>query len=131
VLAAQIKDILNGDKCRQREIQIVVGRIVHVRPLLADGQLHVDHLMRLQSLSADGEDWVDLTPEFKRQLHFWMLMLLTCSKRCLIPAPYSLLPWAVDCYTDAAGGSLEGVGLGVGAVILALDWWVSYTGLGS
>ncbi len=48
VLAAQIKDILGSERCKQREIQGVVGRIVHVRPLLADGRLHVDHLMRLQ-----------------------------------------------------------------------------------
>jgi hypothetical protein len=123
VMAAQIKDILGSERCKQREIQSVVGRIVHVRPLLADGRLHVDHLMRLQSLTMDGDDWVDLTPEFKRQLHFWLIMLLTCSKRCTIPAPYHLPPWAVDCYTDAAGGSLEGAGRGVGAVIPDLDWW--------
>ncbi len=71
----------------------------------------------------DGDDWVDLTPEFKGQLHFWLIMLLTCSKRCTIPAPYHLPPWAVNCYTDAAGGSLEGARRGVGAVISDLDWW--------
>ena len=123
VLAAQIKEILQADRCKQREIQSVVGRIVHVRPLLADGRLHVDHLMRLLSLTMDGDEWVDLTPEFKRQLHFWLIMLLTCSKRCTIPSPYTLPPWAVDCFTDAAGGSKEGVGRGVGAVIPTLDWW--------
>lgn len=123
VMAAQIKEILNASRCKRREIQSVVGRIVHVRPLLADGRLHVDHLMRLQSLSMDGEEWVDLTPEFKRQLHFWLVMLLTCSKRCAIPAPFSLPPWAVECFTDAAGGSMEGMGHGLGAVIPDLDWW--------
>jgi hypothetical protein len=32
-----------------------------------------------------------------------------------------LPPWTRECYTDAAGGTLDGVGRGVGAV--SEDWW--------
>ena len=123
VLAAQVKKMLGAAAVTQREIQSVIGRIIHVRPLLLDGRLHVDHLMRLQSLTMDPEQMVALTDEFKRQLHFWLVMLLACSGRSAIPTLYVLPAWAVDCFSDAAGGSRESPGRGVGAVVPALLWW--------
>ena len=54
------------------------------------------------------------------------MMLRTCSGRVSIPDPDSRLPvWALDFYTDASGGGLDGSGLrsgrGVGAV--GPVWW--------
>ncbi len=84
----------------------------------------MDHLMRLQNVSKVGRDLVPLNDQFKRQLHFWLVMLMACSGRAAIPREEAALaPWAIDVYTDAAGGSLESPGRGVGAVIPQLQWW--------
>lgn len=49
-------------------------------------------------------------------------MLRLCPGRISIPDPdLSLPPWAIDVYSDAAGGSVNHLGLGVGAV--TPGWW--------
>ena len=59
----------------------------------------------------------------KRQVWFWSTILRTCNGRVSIPDPDARLPaWALDVYTDAAGGSQDGSLRGVGAV--CKDWWV-------
>jgi hypothetical protein len=110
-LAEQVKAMLWAWEARQDEIQSVVGRIVHMKPLVPDGRFHMDQLNSLLAVKQRGRELVELTAGFKRQLHFWLTMLLACSDRCSIPAPLvHLPPWALDCFTDAAGGSLEGGG---------------------
>ena len=123
-IACQIQILLEATEARQDEIQSIVGRIVNVRALVLGGRFHVNYLMELVSVSTVGGTLVTLTTGFKRQLYFWYVMLRSCSGRTAIPAPAAgLPPWSVDCYTDAAGGSLEGPGRGVGVVIPALGWW--------
>ena len=124
-IADQIRKILSKDAERLDEIQSIVGRIVHVKPLIKDGRFHVNYLLELTTAATDPAELVQLGPGFKRQLYFWYVILCTCSGRASIPDPTAQLPcWALDCYTDAAGGSLDGPGRGLGAVIPALNWWV-------
>jgi hypothetical protein len=116
--------MLGAEEARQDAIQSVVGRIVHMKPLIPDGRFHMDHLNSLLAVEERGSAKVALTARFKRQLHFWLTMLVACSDRCAIPAPPGrLAPWAVHCFTDAAGGSLGGAGRGVGGVVPELNWW--------
>ena len=123
-IAQQIRRILSSGEVRQDEIQSVVGRIVHVRPLVRDGRFHVDHLMSLLAVTEVPDQLVQLTDGFKRQLYFWYLILVASNGRASIPdLEQKLPPWAVECYTDAAGGTLEGPGRGVGAVIPAFGCW--------
>ena len=62
-----------------------------------------------------------LTPAMKRQMWFWFTMLRMCSGKCAIPDPdYGLPPWALDIYTDSAGGSPEG---NRGAGVVCSFWW--------
>ncbi len=125
-IAHQIKGILQKQEEHLEVIQSVVGRIVHVRPLVKDGRFHVDHLMDAM-LEADKapRNTVLLSAAFKQQLYFWYLILVTCDGRACIPEPeHNLPPWAIECFTDASGGTLEGPGRGVGAVIPAFGWWV-------
>ena len=97
---------------------------MNVRALVRDGRFHVHHLLSLVAVSELGSDLVELTGGFKRQLHFWYVMLRACSGKASIPAPAERLPpWAIDCFTDVAGGTLEGPGRGVGAVVPGLGWW--------
>ena len=60
---------------------------------------------------------VEVEDYCRRQLEFWELVLLACNGRLSIPDPdIALPPWAVDVYTDAAGGTLDSLGRGSGGV---------------
>ncbi len=122
-LALQIRGILQEDRVTLTEVQSVVGRIVHVKPLITDGRFHIDHLIELTTAASQPLDLVDLNAAFKKQLYFWYLILSTCNGRASIPEPLSVPNWALSCYTDAAGGTLESPGHGSGAVIPAIGWW--------
>ncbi len=124
-LSEQIKTILKKNEERLDEIQSVVGRIINVKPLVPDGRFHIDHLIELTTASTNPAHLVELNGGFKRQLYFWYLMLRTCNGNASIPDPYTPLPaWSIECFTDAAGGTLDEQGRGTGAVIPALGWWV-------
>ena len=86
-IGEQIRVMLEAREARQDEIQSVVGRIVNVRALVPDGRFHMHHLLSLVAVSELGRDLVELTGGFKRQLHFWYVMLRACSGKVSIPAP--------------------------------------------
>lgn len=112
--------MLNSKKAKQHEIQSLVGKIINIKPLVPCGKFQIDHLMRLYCVTECGETMVVLNNNFKRQLHFWLIVLQWTS----IPTRQDKLTnWIIDCYTDAAGGSLETHGKGVGGVIPSLGWW--------
>jgi hypothetical protein len=53
----------------------------------------------------------------KRQLHFWFVLLRTTDGLVSIPRPTTTLPpWALEFYTDAAGGSMLSIGHGTGGI---------------
>ena len=123
-IAVQIKNILEVSEVRQDEIQSVVGRIVHIKPLIRDSRFHLDYLMQLLNVTEKPDGLVELNDDFKRQLYFWYILLVSHSGKASIPAPEIVLPpWALECYTDAAGGTLEAVGRGAGALFPALGTW--------
>ena len=75
----------------------------------------MDHLIRANSISDDRSHLVCITQEIKRQLWLWLTMLRP------IPDPDAgLPPWAIEVYTDAAGGSKD-CNRWVGAV--TNSWW--------
>ena len=117
-----INKFLISDHMPQSAIWSIVGKIIHIQPLIPNGRFNMHHLLDLNSHSADKTTSVQLTPNFKKQLHFWFTMIKLCSGRGkLINPDKSLPPWAIEVYTDAAGGSMATKGLGVGVVTNC--WW--------
>jgi hypothetical protein len=65
---------------------------------------------------------VSVSDDLKRQIWFWITMIKTCNGGCRIPRPAGPLPvWAVQAFTDAAGGSMAAGGRGTGGV--CGSWW--------
>jgi hypothetical protein len=65
---------------------------------------------------------VFLSAALKKQLWFWLTIVKASSGCCHIPAPAFPLPaWAVDFFTDSAGGSMDGSARGAGGV--CGRWW--------
>ena len=121
-LLHDIQVLLQSDDTTLSVLQSVVGKILHVHVLIPDGRFHLLHLLKA-NVGTDPMQAVLLSPLLKGQLWFWLTILRTCSGRASIPSPYrSVPPWAVQVYTDAAGGSPSTPGLGCGAVTEA--WWL-------
>ena len=121
-LLHDLQQAMDADCVRQDLVWRVVGKILHVRPLVPGGRFHILHLLKANSLSTEPSHLLTLSPECRRQLWFWYTMLRTCSGRASLPDLDLALPaWALDIYTDAAGGSPAGDGRGAGAVCPA--WW--------
>ena len=122
-LLHDLHDLLKLEEAPFDRIQSVVGKILHVHVLIPDGRFHLLHLLKANAAGADPHDLIQLHPHLKEQMWFWFTILRTCSGRASIPSPYrSVPPWAVQVYTDAAGGSPSTPGLGCGAV--TQDWWL-------
>lgn len=116
-----IKKLYCASSAEQHLIWTLVGKIQHIKALMPAGRFHVDHLIRANSISVDRLHLICITPEIRRQLWFWLTMLRLCSGCGPIPDPDAgLPPWAINVYTDAAGGSKD-CNRGVGAV--KDNWW--------
>ena len=116
-----LKQLLMSESAEQHLIWTLVGKLQHIKPLIPAGKFSIDHLIRANSHSLIRTDLVVLTPAMKRQMWFWFTMLRMCSRKCAIPDPdYGLPPWALDIYTDSAGGSPEG---NRGAGVVCSFWW--------
>ena len=121
-LVHQIHAALEADQLRQDEIWSMAGRIMHYAPLVPAGRFNLNYIIRASSVSEDRRFMVEVTAAMKRQLYFWLLMIRVSSGLAMIPAAEGKWPaWTRECYTDAAGGSMEGVGRGAGCV--SQEWW--------
>ena len=117
-----IHSLLEKDMLPSDELESVTGKIIHVRALVPGGNFHVDQLLRAVSRIRKGAKAVPMHPLLRAQLKFWSVMLPTCSGRTSIPDLEVRAPaWAMDFFTDAAGGSLRVKGQGLGGV--GPGWW--------
>jgi hypothetical protein len=105
-----------------KEVRSLMGKLINIKPLIPTGKFHVDHLM---SALAEAQNCKSIKLSFscKRQLSLWALLLKSCNMRLSIPNVVTTMPpWSVEVFTDAAGGTLEAVGRGVGGV-LGRQWF--------
>jgi len=113
----QIRAALTADTLPQQEIWSLVGRLLHYAPLIPTGRFNIGHLVKATSCSQEKTFPVIITADMKRQLHFWFVLLRTTDGLVSIPRPTTTLPpWALEFYTDAAGGSMLSIGHGTGGI---------------
>jgi hypothetical protein len=120
--ARQLAVAIEAPQLRQAEVWSVAGRIMHYAPLIPEGRFNLEHVIRANGQSREKDAVVAVTGQLREQLFFWYTMVLATSGCTRIPHVGGLLPpWTRECYTDAAGGTLDSVGRGMGAV--SEDWW--------
>jgi hypothetical protein len=120
-LAHQIRGVLEAEEVSQGEIWSLAGRIMHYAPLIPGGRMNLCHIMAANA-EAEKKHRVTVSAALKRQLWFWLTMVKASSGYCRIPAALKALPaWAVDFFTDSAGGSMDGSARGAGGV--CGRWW--------
>ena len=121
-LVWQINTVMEADYTTQGEIWSLCGRIFHYAPLIPAGRFNLDQLVKANAVSKDRRYPVEISAALKRQLFFWLTMVRVCASNTGIPSPHTRCPaWTRDCFTDAAGGSMDAVGRGCGAV--SREWW--------
>jgi hypothetical protein len=120
-IISDMRAAINATEMGERKVKSIVGKIIHIRPLLPAGKFHIDHIMKWLANSEKG-DTVTMHDEARQQLVFWIGLLRTCSGNTSIPYPYNTPPaWAINAYTDAAGGSSSNPASGTGGIME--DWW--------
>jgi len=111
-----------------REAQSLIGRLLHIKPLIPSGRFNFHHIMQLSVEANKGTDpcrIIKLPEDTQRQLKFWLSMILLCQADVTIPrVPDHMPPWTLDAFTDAAGGTLDSPGRGTGGVLG--EWWYYY-----
>ena len=108
-----------------RFVKTVVGKLIHLRLLVPQGKYHLGQLIRMSKAGPDedlGRE-IQLSDWARAEAWYWRCLLPFCARKVVLPNPdFCHPPWALHAYTDAAGGSIDNLGRGVGAVI-APDWW--------
>ncbi len=118
----QIQEALEAEFLKQADVWSLCGRILHYAPLIPGGRFNLDQIIIANGISADRRYPVEIHSRLKRQLHFWLTMIRVCAQATKIPDPEDRLPiWALDVFTDAAGGSSAGIGSGCAAI--CGPWW--------
>jgi hypothetical protein len=78
-------------------------------------------------VSANRQELVPISAALKRQLSFWVVCLKATNGRCSIPALHAAPPaWAVDYFTDAAGGTIDSPGRGCGGISTGFWFYVPW-----
>jgi hypothetical protein len=124
-LICTLRETVAADEITARQAKSVVGKLIHIKALLPAAKYNICHIMCMGAAAAPDADldstMVEVTAECKRQLWHWVLLLQACPGWISIPKHSPPMPWAEQVFTDAAGGSLERLGAGIGGV--CGDWW--------
>ena len=116
-ILATVGEAIGSDYLEAKQVQSLAGKLINVRPLIPAGKFNIDRIMLMLADSSSGEA-VKVSEEGRRQLLFWQVALLACNGRLSIPDPgLATPPWALELFTDAAGGTLESPGRGCGGVL--------------
>ena len=126
IILNTLKDLILADNCEQWELWRICGKIINIMVVIPPGKYNVDQIIKADNIYTEKSDRrmvVQLWPELKDQMRWWILFLQLCNKRMSIPSLDERAPsWAIQIWSDAAGGSLRSHGHGAGCVILPSLW---------
>ena len=126
-IVAALRAAAESTSLAAKEVQSLAGKLINIRPLIPAGKFNIDYIMAALAESS-GADIVVLSGECKRQLKFWETAVVACNGGLSIPViGEELPPWAVNVYTDAAGGTLDSAGRGTGGVMGSSWFYVPWS----
>ena len=112
-----IYDILGRETVEGTMIESLAGKIIHIRALIPESRFHVSELMKCVREVRLGGKVIEVNDSLRMQLDYWRIMIPYCNGNMNIPNIDALFPqWAIDFYTDAAGGSGVSKWHGLGVV---------------
>ena len=121
-----IREVLEDGEATVRTLKKICGKLVDIRNLIPGGKFHLAHLLIASSSFTEREDMervVELEEWCKSDLYYFSLVLPAYSSRTNLQDPDRKPDtWAVKSHTNAAGGSTENLGRGVGMTIFPHVW---------
>lgn len=128
-IVVMLKEALEADQVEQRYLKSLYGKLEHIRELVPESKFHIGQIVKASSITSDLSAMINLWEWCKEELYWWYTYLPVYSGKAKIPDPdYSLPMSALQGFTDAAGGSLESWGNGIGAFLPPRSW--SYVAFG-
>ena len=120
VLLHNLKDAIDAELVTLEKMMSISGKIINVRLLVPGGKFRLGYiLMAAHNGPTKDKSWeMRLSANCREQLYWWFIKLQVCSGRTPISRPGTILsPFALKGFTDAAGGSVQKVGHGVGGIL--------------
>ena len=116
-----IKGAIDGEFVTLGKMMSISGKLINVRLLVPGGKFHMGYILMAANNTPDKKDksWeMILSANCREQLYWWFLTLqASAGKTPISSADTVLSPLAIPAYTDAAGGSWQKVGHGLGGII--------------
>ena len=119
-LLHDLKEAIDNELVTLGKMLSISGKIINVRMLVPGGKFRLGYiLMAASNAPTKDKTWeMKLSANCREQLYWWYLKLQVCSERTPITTPDTILsPFALQAYTDAAGGTVRRVGHGVGGIL--------------
>ena len=119
-LLHDLKEAIDGDFVTLGKMLSISGKIINIRMLVSGGKFKLGYiLMAANNAPSKDKSWeMKLSANCKEHLYWWYLTLQVCSGKTQISRPETILsPLAFKAYTDAAGGTVQKVGHGVGGIL--------------
>lgn len=99
------------------------GKLVDIRFLVPGGRYNLSYIQGAANSGMDKGDWLDLGQKCRQQCYWWLLNLQAAAHYNPIVDPrVNISPSALRGWTDAAGGSSERVGGGLGGLFPPKRW---------
>ena len=126
IILGMIEEILEDGEVTVRMLKKLCGKLVDLRCLIPGAKFHLAHLL-MDACSVTEPEMLDTTVEVsdwcRADLKYFSLVLPVYSSRTRLQDPDRKPDtWAVQSHTDAAGGSTESMGRGVGMTIFPNIW---------
>ena len=120
----QLKEAIDEETATVELMLSLRGKLINYMFLVPGGKFRLGHVIKAVDSKMPKGDHVTLTPNCKEQLFWWFLMLQTCAGWTPIQNPEQMIsPLALQGYTDAAGGTPNKVGHGVGGILEPDTWF--------
>ena len=120
-----IREALEDREVTIRLAKSLVGKLINIRALVKGSKFHLSQLIQASVKDKDLDKTVKLGEWCCSDLYYFFLVLPVFSHRTQLEDPdrKADLHTALHCYSDAAGGSRESLGRGVGVVMVPLGIW--------
>lgn len=118
VMLHQIKDLLGGEMASVKTLRSIIGRVTHYMEVVPGGRWERSFLLMLVGEEDRDDKEVQLNWIARQQLRWWFAAVKagrgghTIKRRALWRKSY-----AVEVYSDASGGTIEGNKGGYGGII--------------
>ena len=119
-----LREAMEADQLEQRVIKSLYGKLEHIRELIPNSKFHIGQIVRASAVSEDLNARINIWDWCKHDMDWWYTYLPVFSGRSPIPDPELCLSSSASLhgFTDAAGGSMNHWGNGVGAFLPPDSW---------